>query len=44
MFVNVPLAIIAVIGAALLLQRQSKAAAPTKLDVPGNIIIVLGMV
>ncbi|SDP49859.1 drug resistance transporter, EmrB/QacA subfamily [Nakamurella panacisegetis] len=44
MFVNVPLVVLAVIGAALLLPRQNKAEVKPKLDLPGTIVIVLGLV
>lgn len=44
MFVNVPLAAIAVVGAAVLLAKQPKAAVAPKFDVAGSIVIVLGLV
>ena len=44
MFVNIPLAILAVIGAAVLLPRQSKTEVKPKLDVIGTVVSVLGLV
>ncbi|WP_111766836.1 MFS transporter [Nakamurella deserti] len=44
MFVNVPLAALAVVGAAVLLPRQVKAAVTQSFDVLGSIVIVLGLV
>lgn len=45
MFVNVPLAALAVVGALFLLKKNEKTAGPRpKLDVLGSIVIVLGLV
>ena len=44
MFVNVPLVVLAVVGAAVLLPRQNKAEVKPKLDLVGTVVIVLGLV
>jgi EmrB/QacA subfamily drug resistance transporter len=44
LYVNVPLAVIAVAGAAVLLKKQPKAAAGKGIDVPGSIVVVAGLV
>lgn len=45
MFVNVPLAALAVVGALFLLKKNEKTSAPKpKLDVLGSVVIVLGLV
>lgn len=44
MFVNVPLAALAVVGAAVLLPKQVKAAVKPTFDVLGSIVIVLSLV
>ena len=44
LYVNVPVAVVAVIGAMLLLKKQPKAAHAPTLDVPGTIAIVAGLV
>ncbi|MFC5677186.1 MFS transporter [Aeromicrobium endophyticum] len=44
LYVNVPLAIIAVIGAALLLKKQHRPDDVKGIDVPGSLVVVAGLV
>jgi EmrB/QacA subfamily drug resistance transporter len=44
LYVNVPLAVIAVVGAALLLKKQPKADDSKGIDVPGSIVVIAGLV
>lgn len=44
LYVNVPLAILAVIGATLLLKKQPKSEDAKGIDVPGSIVVIAGLV
>lgn len=44
MFVNVPLAALAVLGATVLLTKQARSTVKPGFDLPGSVIIVLGLV
>jgi EmrB/QacA subfamily drug resistance transporter len=44
MYVNVPLAVIAVVGAVLLLKKQPKVEDAQGIDVPGSVIVIAGLV
>ncbi|MET0766094.1 MAG: MFS transporter [Aeromicrobium sp.] len=44
LYVNVPLAVIAVVGAALLLKKQAKPDDAKGIDVPGSIVVIAGLV
>ena len=44
LYVNVPLAVVAVIGAALLLKKQAKPEDAKGIDVPGSLVVVAGLV
>jgi EmrB/QacA subfamily drug resistance transporter len=44
LYVNVPLAIIAVVGAVLLLKKQAKPEDAKGIDVPGSVVVVAGLV
>lgn len=44
LYVNVPLAAVAVVGALLLLQRQTRPAGAAGLDIPGAVLSVTGLV
>jgi len=44
LYVNVPLAVIAVVGAALLLKKQPQAEDSKGIDVPGSIVVIAGLV
>ena len=44
LYVNVPIAVIAVIGGALMLKKQAREENPPKLDIPGTIVVVAGLV
>ena len=44
LYVNVPLAVLAVIGATLLLKKQPKAEDAKGIDVPGSLVVIAGLV
>ncbi|AXT83771.1 MFS transporter [Aeromicrobium sp. A1-2] len=44
LYVNVPLALLAVVGAALLLKKQPKAETAKGIDIPGTAVVVAGLV
>lgn len=44
LYVNVPIALIAVAGALLLLKRQAKPENARGLDVPGILVVIAGLV
>lgn len=44
LYVNVPLAVIAVIGGALLLKKQPRSTDARSVDIPGSLVVVAGLV
>ena len=44
LYVNVPIAVIAVIGGTLMLKKQAREENPPKLDIPGTAVVVAGLV
>lgn len=44
LYVNVPIAVIAVIGGLLMLKKQDRVENPPRLDVPGTVVVVAGLV